>query len=61
MALALPSKPSTIRVAVPQEINVSRKKNPFPRAKKPLKLILITLAVMEITAIQDQESRLAVQ
>jgi len=55
-AMVPPSKPSTIRVAVPQEINVSRKKNPFPRAKKPLKLILMTLAVMETTAIQDQGS-----
>lgn len=53
--MVIPSKPSTIRVAVPQEINVSRKKNPFPRAKA-LKLILMTLAVMETTAIQDQGS-----
>lgn len=35
---------------------MSRKKNPFPRAKKPLKLIPMTLAVMETTAIQDQGS-----
>ena len=53
--MVIPSKPSTIRVAVPQEINVSRKKNPFPRAKEPLTL-LMTLAVMETTAIQDQGS-----
>lgn len=53
--MVIPSKPSTIRVAVPQEINVSPKKNPFPRAKEPLKL-LMTLAVMETTAIQDQGS-----